>query len=415
MTPETLADLGVDDTFDELRILVADPTLDRDGITKVADDVRARLERSGARCSGRYVPPPGEHPANELLQGFFLVLGVIGALALIMSGFLVVNTIAAILAQQTRQIGVMKAIGARDDQVAGLYLGLVLAYAVLALLVALPLGALGAWGFTIFTAGLANFDVTEFAIPPMSSPWRSRVGLLVPLLAALVPIWRGVRVTVREALASTGIADTFGRGRLDRVLRDVRGLSRPTLISIRNTFRRKGRLALTLAALSLGGAVFMSVFSVRASLQQTLEDTLRYFAYDVQVELSRPERVDGLTASTLAVPGVSAAEPWQFATVQRIRADGSEGARSSRSACRPTRSPCGPPSSRAAGSCPATATPSSPRPTCSTTSRTCGSATRSPCASTGRTRPGRSSASSHRRPERPFLYTPAAPLGARDP
>ncbi len=325
VTPETLADLGVDDTFDELRILVADPTLDRDGITKVTDDVRARLERSGAQVFGTYVPPPGEHPANELLQGFFLVLGVIGALALIMSGFLVVNTIAAILAQQTRQIGVMKAIGARDDQVAGLYLGLVLAYAVLALLVALPLGALGAWGFTIFTAGLANFDVTEFAIPPNVLALEVAIGLLVPLLAALVPIWRGVRVTVREALASTGIADTFGRGRLDRVLRDVRGFSRPTLISIRNTFRRKGRLALTLAALSLGGAVFMSVFSVRASLQQTLEDTLRYFAYDVQVELSRPERVDGLTASTLAIPGVSAAEPWQFATVQRIRADGSEG------------------------------------------------------------------------------------------
>jgi len=325
ITPETLADLGVDDRFDELRILVDDPTLDRDGITAVADDVRGRLERSGAQVFGTYVPPPGEHPANELLQGFFLVLGVIGALALVMSGFLVVNTIAAILVQQTRQIGVMKAIGARDGQIAGLYLGLVLAYALLALLVALPLGALGAWGFTIFTAGLANFDVTEFGIPPNVLALEVAIGLLVPLLAALVPVWRGVRVTVREALASTGITDTFGRGRLDRVLRDLRGVSRPTLISIRNTFRRKGRLALTLAALSLGGAVFMSVFSVRASLQQTLEDTLSYFAYDVQVELSRPERVDGLTGATLAIPGVTAAEPWQFATVQRIRADGSEG------------------------------------------------------------------------------------------
>ena len=161
----------------------------------------ARLERSGAQVFGTYVPPPGEHPANELLQGFFLVLGVIGALSLIVSGFLVVNTIAAILTQQTRQIGVMKAIGARNDQIAGLYLGLVLAYALLALLVALPLGALGAWGFTIFTAGLANFDVTEFGIPPRVLALEVAIGLLVPLLAALVPVWRGVRVTVREALA----------------------------------------------------------------------------------------------------------------------------------------------------------------------------------------------------------------------
>jgi putative ABC transport system permease protein len=69
----------------------------------------------------------------------------------------------------------------------------------------------------------------------------------------------------------------------------------------------------------------MSVFSVRASLQGTLDATLRYFAYDVQVELSKPAREDALTRETLAVPGVTAAEPWQFATVQRIRPDGSEG------------------------------------------------------------------------------------------
>src|SRR4029078_9728947 len=145
------------------------------------------------------------------------------------------NTIAAILAQQTRQIGVMKAIGARDDQVAGLSLGLVLAYAVLALLVALPLGALGAWGFTIFTAGLANFDVTEFAIPPNVLALEVAIGLLVPLLAALVPIWRGVRVTVREALASTGIADTFGRGRLDPVLAARRRFSSSPPLFYRHT------------------------------------------------------------------------------------------------------------------------------------------------------------------------------------
>jgi putative ABC transport system permease protein len=169
----------------------------------------------------------------------------------------------------------------------------------------------------VFTAGLANFDVHDFGVPIDVLLLEVAVGLLVPLLAALVPVWRGVRVTVREALATTGITDRFGRGRLDRLLRDLRGLSRPTLMSIRNTFRRKGRLALTLAALSLGGAIFMSVFSVRSSLQQTLDDTLAYFAYDVQVELPVAERVEVL--------GVAAAEPWQFATVQRVRDDGAEG------------------------------------------------------------------------------------------
>ena len=43
-------------------------------------------------------------------------------------------------------------------------------------------------------------------------------------------------------------------------------LSRPLLLSLRNTFRRKGRLALTLATLTLAGAIFIGVFSIRSSL-----------------------------------------------------------------------------------------------------------------------------------------------------
>ncbi|HEY8169017.1 MAG TPA: FtsX-like permease family protein [Candidatus Limnocylindrales bacterium] len=318
VTPETLRDLGYDTTFDELRIRVADPTLGQDGIQAVADEVSAKLERAGVPVFGSFVPVPGRHPANDLLQGFFVVLGFIGALALLVSGFLVVNTVSAILAQQTRQIGVMKAIGGKNGQIAGIYFALVLAYALLALVVALPLGVVGAYGFTSFTAGLANFDVEVIFVPPNVLALEIAVGLVVPLAAAAVPVTRGVRVTVREALASTGIADRFGHGRVDRLLREIRGLPRPTLLSIRNTFRRKGRLLLTLAALGLGGAIFMSVFSVRASLVQTLEDALAYFAYDVQVELATTERTSVLTDAALAVPGVVAAEPWRFAGTQVV-------------------------------------------------------------------------------------------------
>ncbi len=98
----------------------------------------------------------------------------------------------------------MKAVGARNAQVAVLYLAMVLGYAVLSLGVALPLGAAGAYGLTVFTARLVNFDVEAFFAPPEVLALEVGVGLLVPLLAALVPVWRGVRVTVREACQQHG-------------------------------------------------------------------------------------------------------------------------------------------------------------------------------------------------------------------
>ncbi len=323
---ETLADLGFDDSFDELRIRVDDPDATRDEVRAVATAVRDRLDKAGADVAFVRVPTPGEHPAQDILNAVFLILGAIGALSLAVSGFLVINTVSAILAQQTRQIGMMKAVGARDGQVAGIYLGIVIGYAMLALLVALPLGAAGAWALTRFTAGLVNFEATRFFLPPEVLALEIGIGLLIPLAAAAWPVFRGVRVTVREAIANTGIANTFGRSRFDRIVWAIRGPSRPTLLSIRNTFRRKSRLILTLLALTFGGAVFMSVFTLRASLVGTVEETLQYFNYDVQVGLVQPTRTSILVRTAEQVPGVVAAEPWTFASAQRVRPDGATGA-----------------------------------------------------------------------------------------
>lgn len=325
VTFDTLADLGFDDSFDQLRIRVANPDGTRDQARAVAREVRDRVEKAGAPVYYVQTPTPGEHPAHDILDGLFLVLGAIGALSLAVSAFLVINTINAILAQQTRQIGMMKAVGARDRQVAGIYLGIVLAFAGLALLVAVPLGALGSWVLTQFTASLVNFDATDFFLSPEVLALELAIGLLVPLLAAAWPVSRGVRITVREAVASAGISDGFGRSRFDRLLQRLHGPSRPTLLSIRNTFRRKARLVLTLAALTLGGAVFMSVFTLRSSLVATLEQTLDYFHYDVQVGLAQPQRTPILVRTAEQVPGVDAAEPWTFAEAQRVRDDGETG------------------------------------------------------------------------------------------
>jgi putative ABC transport system permease protein len=118
----------------------------------------------------------------------------------------------------------------------------------------------------------------------------------------------------------------FGRGVVDRLLLRVRGLPRPFLLALRSTFRRKGRLALTLAALTLGGAVFMTIFTVRGSLLGTLDDTVRYFDYDVQVQLAEPARADTVAAEVLRVQGTVAAEAWRFASALRMRPDGTESA-----------------------------------------------------------------------------------------
>ena len=68
----------------------------------------------------------------------------------------------------------------------------------------------------------------------------------------------------------------FGQSWFDRLLEHVRGLPRPLLLSLRNTFRRKGRLARTLFALALAGTMFIAVFNLRASMNITIDEILGY-------------------------------------------------------------------------------------------------------------------------------------------
>ncbi|MEZ4616399.1 MAG: FtsX-like permease family protein [Caldilineaceae bacterium] len=322
MSLDTMEWLGYGRNFSRLYLTVTEQPNDKAHIQAVVDKVQSRLERSGYTVYWNFVPEPGKHEMEQFLVPMLLIFGVLGVLSLLLSCFLVVNIISAILAQQTRQIGVMKTIGARSGQIVRMYLVTTFGFSLLALLIAIPLGWLGQRANTNFMSGLMNFDIITTGIPPQVLALEIAIGLVVPMLAALYPILRGTRITVREAISEYGLGKGhFGENWIDRLLERVRGISRPMLISLRNTFRRKGRLLLTLTTLTLASAIFIAVFSVRSSLLLTLDDALNYWNYDISLNLSRPYRADYMEREALAVPGVVAAESWGFWGTRRIRPD----------------------------------------------------------------------------------------------
>jgi putative ABC transport system permease protein len=330
ITPKTLAWLGLTRVAIGLNILVDRAPYDRVHIESVINQVKARVQSAGQTVDSIDFPAPGRHPDADDIAAILVVMAGLGLLALLLSGFLVINTISALLTQQTRQIGILKAIGAHARQVVAMYCGMALALGLLALAVALPLGALGAYGFTQLLAGLANIDIAHFSIPPEVLALQVALCLAVPLLAGLLPILAGTSVTAHEAIASHGIeAGQFGVGRLDRLLIAISnaGLPTPAQISVRNIARRKRRLALTLIALVLSGLICMAVLSLDASRSRRAEEILSSIQYDIQVDLGSAYRVEDLTGAALSVPGVASVEAWGFGLWHRTTADGSPGAR----------------------------------------------------------------------------------------
>ena len=323
---DALTDLDEPTDFNDLSVIFAAEDLTRAKASRLAADLRDDvLVPMGVQVYNMSVPKPGSHFLGDIFKAVSLLLLALGVLSLALSAFLVINTISAIMAQQVRQVGIMKAVGGRSSQIMTMYLTLVGVYGLLAVVVALPLGWLAGRWFITYAANMLNFRVTSFVPPPYVITLEIAVGLLVPLLAALVPVRLGSRVSVVKALNASGIsATTFGHGVIDRILGIVRGLPRPVALSLRNTFLRKGRLVLTLFTLTLASAVVMGTLSVRASILQTITDIGAWWNYDAQVSFARPKPAEEIERIAREVPGVTDVETWVESGVSYQRDDGSE-------------------------------------------------------------------------------------------
>ncbi len=310
VTPDTLEWMGGDiENYGRLAISVSEKQTDADHVTEVAQTVADRLERAGSTIYYVNVYQPGHHFAYSVTQGVFFVLSILGYLTVFLSGFLIVNTITALMTQHTRQIGIMKATGGNTLQIFGMYLVLILSFGVGALALAVPVGNAAAQSIGGGMAAWLNFHPAEYKGYSSTLIQQILVAIVIPLMAAVLPIYNSVRTTVREALSDYGLGGN-AKVKEEKVGKNSVLIPRQIRISLRNTFRRRTRLLLTLFTLVLGGAVFIAVYNLWASFDKTIQDIQGYFLADVNIAFDRGYRYDKVASIAEEIPGVVASEGW---------------------------------------------------------------------------------------------------------
>jgi ABC-type antimicrobial peptide transport system permease subunit len=133
------------------------------------------------------------------------VLGLLGGISLLVASFGIANTMIMSILERTREIGIMKAIGAEDREikliffveaavigVAGGVLGVLLAWGVDALANRL------AYRFILKPQGASFIDF--FSLPPYLSVGAILFALVVSIIAALYPAARAARIDPVRAL-----------------------------------------------------------------------------------------------------------------------------------------------------------------------------------------------------------------------
>jgi len=336
---ESLAMLMQPDLFNRMYVTLSDGGNDSEHLRQMSAAIKDKVDKADIRINRTRVAKSNEHPMADIVQAVLGILLALGILVLFLSGSLIANTINALLSQHLRHIGVMKLIGARRSQIFMMYITLIASFGLIALLIAVPLGGQGAYGLSLLIADQLNFGLLGYRIVPIAFLIQIIVGLAAPLIAGYIPVWSGSRVTVLRAVNGEAVGETATKARapagktrepfLVRVegvvaaalLRRGIHLPRPLLISLRNTFRRQGRLALTLFTLTMGGAVFISVFNVRTTLFDYIGAVGNYFKADVSLSFRQPYRLDKVELAGMRFPGVTRVEGWGFTNAEVLHPD----------------------------------------------------------------------------------------------
>jgi putative ABC transport system permease protein len=311
MTMDSLGSLNMYPYYNRLFIKVSGEGGDKAEIKLVANIVEDKIKHNHRQVYRTHLNVSTSHPLRSLILAVLGVLGALGGLITFLSGALIINTFNALLTQHMRQIGVMKLIGGRSYQIMALYVVLIIAYGLMALLVALPAGAVAGYALSSYLASTMNAVLQGFRIIPAAIITQTLVALIIPISAGFFPIRKGAKTNVRRALSNNRIeSQATGFGWLNRVSHRIRIIPRPILLSIRNTFRQTGRLLLTLFTLTVAGAMFIAVFNVRTSMSDFTDQLSMHFLGDVTLNFNQPYPISAIEKVVMAIPSVRSIEGW---------------------------------------------------------------------------------------------------------
>ena len=258
----------------------------------------------------------------EGLKSFVDILRTIllafAGVALLVGAFTIFNALSIAVAQRTRELGLLRMVGASRRQVRRMVLLEALAIGLGASVIGIGAGLLLATGLeSLFTSMGLSLPIAGMSLSGGTVAAALIVGVGVTLVAALLPARRATKVAPVAALRESG--DAVSRVRLPgRVVRFLTGLiGRPSAriggsagrLARTNAMRHPGRTAATASALLIGVALVTAVTVVANGLQDVSAGSLerRVQATSVIASTDGWSPIDpAVAAAAGGAPGVTA-------------------------------------------------------------------------------------------------------------
>lgn len=274
-----------------------------------AREVTRLLNRRGIGTGSPNIRDPDVFTGSRELETLLTLLSVFSILGLALSGFLVVNTVAAIMVEETRQIGIIKAVGgSRWSMVFG-YLGFASIIGLTASILGLGLGLIGGRLLTTYLADLSGLFLPGFSVNLSDILLAFGVGVGVAVVSALIPTWMNTRRRIAELLQNIGVVADFRRGVVHRFTIFAARFGSVFAMGVRNLARRPARAAITIIVVAVAVGAFLGTEAVNRSVTTTVDNLYDLYGGEGWVSFEQPI-VTGFTSRLERHPDVVRAEPW---------------------------------------------------------------------------------------------------------
>jgi ABC-type antimicrobial peptide transport system permease subunit len=247
---------------------------------------------------------------SDTANGIFAIMDLLSVVAIVISVILLLGTISSLITEQIKIIGTLKAIGGQRGQIMRHYLALVFCYSVIGTVIGLAVGVAGGYLLANYLGSLVSLDIGPLQIIPWQILESIAVGIGTPLLATLIPVWIGTKITARQALQGYGLENTAAtRGGWAKASRALFGFFPQTIqAGVRGVFRKRLRTVLTMVSLALAGASLLSVLTASYSFNTFLNHVYDVYHFDAMVSLSDPLPFDKFQQVLGSVQGVQSME-----------------------------------------------------------------------------------------------------------
>jgi putative ABC transport system permease protein len=211
--------LGTPGQFNSINVQADSGVSQNEVVANIRTALRGEPDTANVEViSGDAITSESQSNLKDNLSFFNTFLLIFAVVALLVGSFIIFNTFSIVVAQRSRELALLRAIGAGQRQV----LGSVLFEAVLVGLVASTIGFVGgiflAAGLKALLGALGlDIPASEIAIPAAAIIWSYVLGMIVTVVAAIAPALRASRIPPIAAMRDASI-DTSSASRRRAVI-----------------------------------------------------------------------------------------------------------------------------------------------------------------------------------------------------